>query len=287
MIEVEMELVGSTAIEDRLQDEVADTIQFMKKTGIKVWVLTGDKIETAMNIGVSAGLLDSSMGQHIIDQTDNSEILQRIGKVAEAIQKAKKSQKQAIIVAGDTLTKIDADPNILSNFLSASDKVDVVLACRVSPKQKADIVNMIRKRFPKKVTLAIGDGANDVNMILQAHVGVGILGKEGQQAARSADYAIGQFKFLKPLMFVHGREAYRRNSLLVLYNFYKNVLYITVQYYFGFFSAFSGQPLYEPFIYQLYNISMTSFPIMYYALFDFEFEKETFMSNPHHYKIGL
>jgi len=146
---------------------------------------------------------------------------------------------------------------------------------------------MIRKRFPEKVTLAIGDGANDVNMILQAHVGVGILGKEGQQAARSADYAIGQFKFLKPLMFVHGREAYRRNSLLVLYNFYKNVLYITVQYYFGFFSAFSGQPLYEPFIYQLYNISMTSFPIMYYALFDFEFEKDTFMSNPLHYKLGL
>ena len=185
------------------------------------------------------------------------------------------------------MTKIDADPTILNHFLAASDKVDVVLACRVSPKQKADIVNMIRKRFPSKVTLAIGDGANDVNMILQAHVGVGILGKEGQQAARSADYAIGQFKFLKPLMFVHGREAYRRNSLLVLYNFYKNVLYITVQYYFGFFSAFSGQPLYEPFIYQLYNISMTSFPIMYYALFDFEFEKETFMSNPFHYKLGL
>ena len=67
LIEVEMELVGSTAIEDRLQDEVADTIQFMKKTGIKVWVLTGDKIETAMNIGVSAGLLDSSMGQHVIE----------------------------------------------------------------------------------------------------------------------------------------------------------------------------------------------------------------------------
>ena len=86
---------------------------------------------------------------------------------------------------------------------------------------------MIRKRIPKKVTLSIGDGANDVSMILQAHIGVGILGKEGQQAARSADYAIGQFKFLKPLMFVHGREAYRRNSLLILYTFYKNVLYVT------------------------------------------------------------
>lgn len=125
------------------------------------------------------------------------------------------------------------------------EKVDVVLACRVSPKQKADIVNMVKERHPTKTTLAIGDGANDVAMILQAHVGVGILGKEGQQAARSADYAIGQFKFLKPLLFFHGREAYRRNSYMVLYTFYKNFLYVTTQFYFGFFSAFSGQPLYE------------------------------------------
>lgn len=128
---------------------------------------------------------------------------------------------------------------------------------------------MIKKRFPKKVTLAIGDGANDVNMILQAHVGVGILGKEGAQAARSADYAIGQFKFLKPLMFIHGREAYRRNAILILYTFYKNFLYVSTQYFFGFYSAFSGQVLYEPGIYQLYNITMTSLPIMWYALFDF------------------
>jgi len=172
-------------------------------------------------------------------------------------------------------------------FLTASDHADVVLACRVSPKQKADIVNMIKQRFPNKVTLAIGDGANDVNMILQAHVGVGILGKEGQQAARSADYAIGQFKFLKPLMFIHGREAYRRNSMLVAYTFYKNVLYVMPQYYFGFNSAFSGQTLYEAFIYQLYNITMTSLPIMYYALFDFQYFKPTFMQNPLLYKIGM
>jgi len=162
-----------------------------------------------------------------------------------------------------------------------------VLACRVSPKQKADIVNLVKKRYPKKVTLAIGDGANDVNMILQAHVGVGILGKEGQQAARSADYAIGQFKFLKPLMFIHGREAYRRNALLIAYAFYKNVLYVMPQYYFGFNSAFSGQTLYDPVIYQLYNITMTSLPIMFYALFDFEYEKSVFMAYSDKYKIGM
>ena len=100
-------------------------------------------------------------------------------------------RKQAIIVAGHSLLAIDADVTLRELFLKASDNVDVVLACRVSPKQKADIVAMIRKRFPKKVTLSIGDGANDVSMILQAHVGVGILGKEGQQAARSADFSIG------------------------------------------------------------------------------------------------
>ena len=127
-----------------------------------------------------------------------------------------------------------------SLFLESSDKVDVVLACRVSPAQKAEIVTFVRERFPDKRTLSIGDGANDVSMILKAHVGVGILGKEGQQAAKSADYAIGQFKFLKPLMFIHGREAYRRNSFLMLYVFYKNFLYVTTQFFFGFNSAFTG-----------------------------------------------
>mmetsp|Transcript_6081 Transcript_6081/g.10322 ORF Transcript_6081/g.10322 Transcript_6081/m.10322 type:complete len:252 (+) Transcript_6081:1968-2723(+) len=247
----------------------------MKRCGVKVWVLTGDKIETAMNIGVSAGLLDSSMAQHIVDEVPGGSMKELLSQLGNKIRDpANKGQKKAIIVAGAALATIDANEELRELFLAASDTVDVVLACRVSPKQKADIVNMIKRRFPGKSTLSIGDGANDVNMILQAHVGVGILGKEGQQAARSADYAIGQFKFLKPLMFIHGREAYRRNSLLILYNFYKNVLYVSVQYFFGFRSAFSGQPLYEPFIYQLYNITFTSMPIMFYALFDFEHEKE-------------
>jgi len=88
------------------------------------------------------------------------------------------------------------------------------------------VVNLVKDRYKEKTTLSIGDGANDVPMIMKAHIGVGILGKEGQQAARSADFAIGQFKFLKPLLFVHGREAYRRNSLVLLYSFYKNVVLV-------------------------------------------------------------
>jgi phospholipid-transporting ATPase len=103
----------------------------------------------------------------------------------------------------------------------------------------------MRERFPSKTTLSIGDGANDVNMITTAHVGVGISGLEGQQAARSADFVIGQFRFLKPLMFIHGREAYRRNCYHVKYTIYKNVFFVLPQYWFGIYSGFTGQMVYE------------------------------------------
>jgi len=153
----------------------------MKRAGIKVWVLTGDKIETAKNIGFSAGLLDAAMGIHDVDEDrDETKLTDQLEKAKAAIMQAKGNEKTAIVVAGAALVAIDRDPKLRELFLAASDQADVVLACRVSPKQKADVVNMIRARFPLKVTLSIGDGANDVNMILQAHVGVGILGKEGQ-----------------------------------------------------------------------------------------------------------
>jgi phospholipid-transporting ATPase len=148
---------------------------------------------------------------------------------------------------------------------------------------------MVKTRYPEKSTLAIGDGANDVAMIMKADVGVGIKGREGMQAARSADYSIGQFKFLKTLMFFHGRECYRRNSDLVCYTFYKNMLYVLAQFWFGFNSVFSGQTLYEPFIYQLFNITYTGLPIMWYALFDFQHEKQQFLAkgNAFYYKVGI
>lgn len=104
--------------------------------------------------------------------------------------------------------------------------MNVVIACRVSPKQKAEVVKCIKKRYPEKTTLAIGDGANDVNMITASDVGIGISGLEGQQAARSSDFAIGQFKHLKVLLLFHGRESYRRIAYTVGYMFYKNVIAI-------------------------------------------------------------
>lgn len=243
-IESDMRLVGSTAIEDKLQDEVAETIRDFKSIGIKVWVLTGDKVETAINIGYSAGLLDPTIRQFKIKSSVSQALKDDLETVVKQLSKSLKEEpseiKLALIIAGESLNLIAEDGELLELFLHITDYMDVVIACRVSPKQKGDIVEMIRDRFPDKMTLAVGDGANDVAMILKAHVGVGIAGREGMQATRSSDYAIGQFRFLRPLLFFHGREAYRRNSFIICYNFYKNFLYVVVQYFFGIFSVFSG-----------------------------------------------
>ena len=109
-----------------------------------------------------------------------NDLFKTLNDITKKIKKTGKTKKQAIIIAGQSLVTIESDELFKTLFLNASDLVDVVLACRVSPKQKADIVSMIKHRFPKKITLAIGDGANDVSMIMAAHVGIGILGKEGQ-----------------------------------------------------------------------------------------------------------
>ena len=198
-----------------------------------------------------------------------------------------KARDNAVIVAGDTLTTIQKDDSLVEEFIDLCEGANVVLACRVSPMQKAQIVKMVRKRNPKKTTLAIGDGANDVNMITAAHVGIGISGLEGQQAARASDYAIGQFRFLKNLLFCHGREAYRRNAYLVSYMFYKNVLEVTPIWTFGFLTCFSGTFIYNTFLYTDYNLMFTGVPIMWFACYDWEYSKETLLSRPKLYRIGI
>jgi P-type E1-E2 ATPase len=121
--------------------------------------------------------------------------------------------------------------------------------------------------------LSIGDGANDVPMIQAADIGVGIAGREGMQAARASDFSFGRFEHLKVLLFFHGRENYRRNANLVVYTFYKNFIFVFAQFWFAFNNAFSGQVLFEPIIFQFFNIVFTGFPIIFYATYDLEFEK--------------
>lgn len=162
-----------------------------------------------------------------------------------------------------------------------------VLACRVSPKQKQEVVTLVRKEKPEANTMAIGDGANDVYMITAANVGIGIRGVEGQQAARASDFAIGEFKILSRLLFLHGRESYRRNSYLILYNFYKNIILLLPHFWIAFESCFSGRFVFEQINFQFYNLFFTSVPIIIYAVFDQEYDSSILVNNPSLYIQGM
>jgi len=291
-IEVDLSIIGATAIEDKLQDEVGPTIAFLKRCGIKVWVLTGDKIETAINIGFSCNLLTKELKRLIVDGKGKEEIEKSIAEAQQKVEKRKTEftgdLKLALIVSGDALIECLKDP-LSAELMKIADVCEAVICCRVAPKQKADVVTLVRKTKPKVSTLAIGDGANDVNMITAAHVGVGIRGVEGQQAARASDYAFGEFKFLKRLLCYHGRESYRRNSLLILYNFWKNILLVMPVFWLGFSMAFSGQQIYETWLYSLFNVFYAALPIVIYALVDKQYpnKNKCLMEFPQLYLPGI
>lgn len=141
-----MMLSGSTAIEDKLQENVKETIEAFKETGIKVWVLTGDKVETAINIGYSCGLLNNDMEQYVINTVNHDEIQGVLRKIWNKRQQGQvpAGKKEALVIAGEALTQVQDTPGLKVDFLKVTDFMDVVVACRVSPKQKGDIVQMIR-----------------------------------------------------------------------------------------------------------------------------------------------
>jgi phospholipid-translocating ATPase len=234
-IETQLWLLGGTAIEDRLQDGVPDAISLLGKAGIKLWVLTGDKVETAINIGFSCNLLDNDMDLLLLKVEDESlasaeklldEKLAIFGMTGsqEELNAAQNNHEppaptHAVIVDGDSL-KLVLDESLKRKFLLLCKQCRAVLCCRVSPSQKAAVVNMVKTGLDC-LTLAIGDGANDVAMIQEAHVGVGIAGVEGRAAVMSSDYGIGQFRFLTRLVLVHGRWSYRRLAETIANFFYK------------------------------------------------------------------
>ena len=234
-IEQDLMLIGGTAIEDRLQDSVPDTISLLADAGIKLWVLTGDKVETAINIGYSCNLLNNDMElivfnvpesqpQQAAEELDRH--LQKFGLTGsdEELLAARKDHApppptHAVVIDGDSL-KLMLSDELKQKFLLLCKQCRSVLCCRVSPAQKADVVKLVKNGL-NIMALSIGDGANDVTMIQEADVGVGIAGEEGRQAAMSSDYAIGQFRFLQRLILVHGRYSYRRMGETIANFFYK------------------------------------------------------------------
>ena len=219
IIEQNMELTGATAIEDKLQEGVPDTVDRLRRANIKLWMLTGDKRETAINIGHSCRLIKDYSTVTILDY-ESGRVGESIAATIEDIGRGSVAHS-VVIIDGHTLSLIQADEPLHKLFLDLAILTDSVICCRASPSQKAHLVHAVRRRVNRSVTLAIGDGANDIAMIQEAHVGIGITGKEGLQAARSSDYSIAQFRFLNKLLLVHGRWNYIRTCKYTLATFWK------------------------------------------------------------------
>ncbi|RXW15132.1 hypothetical protein EST38_g10722 [Candolleomyces aberdarensis] len=269
LIEKDLFLLGATAIEDKLQDGVPDTIHTLQMAGIKVWVLTGDRQETAINIGMSCRLISESMNLVIVNEENAQDTQEFLTKRLSAIKNQRSTgelEDLALVIDGKSLG-FALEKELSKTFLELAIMCKAVICCRVSPLQKALVVKLVKKN-QKAILLAIGDGANDVSMIQAAHVGVGISGVEGLQAARSADVAISQFRYLKKLLLVHGAWSYRRLSKLILYSFYKNIVLYMTQFWYSFFNNFSGQIAYESWTLSLYNVLFTVLPPLVIGMFD-------------------
>ena len=177
-----------------------------------------------------------------------------------------------------------AEEGLKSKMLEFSKLCKAVVGCRVSPDQKREMVNLIKVGVPGVRTLSVGDGANDVAMIQEAHVGVGIRGEEGVQAVNASDYAIAQFRYLSPLLLKHGRYNYIRMCHLVCYMFYKNIFMSISQFWFAWLNGFSGQKIYTEGGIQLFNLIFTSFPILLLGVYDMDVEPKAVYENPQLYE---
>ncbi|XP_028815802.1 phospholipid-transporting ATPase 11C isoform X3 [Denticeps clupeoides] len=310
-VETGMSLIGATAVEDRLQEEAAETMEALQEAGIKVWVLTGDKMETAKSTCYACRLFQR--GTELLELTVRTledggrkreerlhELLLEYHK--KAVQDAPPaklgvrrswvtaSQEYGFIIDGATLSLVlNSSPEASSTrykslFLQICQNCTAVLCCRMAPLQKAQIVKMVKNSKGSPITLSIGDGANDVSMILEAHVGIGIKGKEGRQAVRNSDYAIPKLKHLKKLLLAHGHLYYVRIAHLVQYFFYKNLCFILPQFLYQFFCGYSQQPLYDAAYLTMYNICFTSMPILAYSLLEQHIAIESLMDTASLYR---
>ncbi|KAJ0803482.1 putative P-type phospholipid transporter [Helianthus annuus] len=275
-IEQDLILLGATAVEDKLQKGVPECIEKLANAGIKIWVLTGDKMETAINIGYACRLLAQGMKQIVI--TLDSPDIKSLEKLRdrEAIAKASRESIEKQLREGRS--QIDL----------ATSKIDCssVICCRSSPKQKALVTKMV-KEGTRKTTLAIGDGANDVGMLQEADIGVGISGAEGMQAVMASDFAIAQFRFLERLLLVHGHWCYRRIAMMICYFFYKNIAFGFTLLWFEAHASFSGQPAYNDWYMSFYNVFFTSLPVIALGVFDQDVSARLCLKYPLLYQEGV
>eukprot|EP00943_MAST-04B_sp_MAST-4B-sp1_P003528 g3528.t1 len=289
-------IIGCTAVEDRLQEGVKETLVALRDAGIQIAMLTGDKQETAINIGYNTGLMrlnhtllnvvnfSKSCNPHAQTTTTRQDLLRNL---LDKIDRTCSSQsgtdiEPALVIDGASTQICLSNPEEKELLCQLMAKCKTAICNRMTPKQKAAMVRLLKNDF-QRVSLAVGDGANDVSMIREANVGVGIRGKEGLQAVNSADFALSQFKHLRKLLLVHGRYAYLRVTRTMAAAFFANLTFNIPIVLYGFYSGFSGQPIFTDFIMAWYNLLFTLLIQVHFVFFDRDCSPATILSSPQAY----
>jgi len=283
-METNLRLVGVTAVEDRLQDGVPHAIDTLKRAGVKIWVLTGDKTETAVDIARSCNLFHSSTRlAYATEAISQDECVQKLERAKQDIDGCCDA---GLVLDGKTV-KFALESEVCRKLVyKLGLACRTCVCCRLSPMQKKHLVDLVRQENASIITLAIGDGANDVPMIEGAHIGIGIRGKEGMQAAQSSDIAISQFRFLVPLMFCHGSRAYRRISLFICYYIYKSVALAVGDFIWAHQDNFKGNIAYPEYLSMGYSVVFTAWHVVIVLGFDAGLSDEITNESPEMYKDG-
>ncbi|XP_017904907.1 PREDICTED: probable phospholipid-transporting ATPase VD isoform X1 [Capra hircus] len=304
-LENKLTLLGATGIEDRLQEGVPEAIEALHKAGIKIWMLTGDKQETAVNIAFACKLLEPNDKLFILNTESKNACEMLMDTILKELQKNPASPEQtslsaslhqppptlqgsglraALIITGKTL-EFALQESLQKQFLELTACCQAVVCCRATPLQKSEVVKLVRSHL-RVMTLAIGDGANDVSMIQVADIGIGISGQEGMQAVMASDFAVSQFRHLSKLLLVHGHWCYTRLSNMILYFFYKNVAYVNLLFWYQFFCGFSGTSMTDYWVLIFFNLLFTSAPPVIYGVLEKDVSAETLMQLPELYRSG-
>jgi phospholipid-translocating ATPase len=235
-LEHSLELLGVTGVEDKLQRDVKPSLELLRNAGIKIWMLTGDKVETARCVAISSKLVARGQYIHTVAK------LKRKDLANDSLNFLRGKPDACLLIDGESLALMLAHHR--EAFISIAVKLPAVVACRCSPTQKADIAKLIRA-YTKKRICCIGDGGNDVSMIQAADVGVGIVGKEGRQASLAADFSIEQFCYLTKLLVWHGRNSYKRSAKLAQFVIHRGLIISVCQTMFSIASQFEPNALYR------------------------------------------
>ncbi|KAF3771007.1 hypothetical protein M406DRAFT_97023 [Cryphonectria parasitica EP155] len=273
-LEHDLELLGVTGVEDKLQKDVKPSLELLRNAGIKIWMLTGDKVETARCVAVSSKLV--ARGQYIYTVAK----MKRKDQAQDHLDFLKSKADSCLLIDGESLALFLT--HYRTEFISVAVKLPTVVACRCSPTQKAEVAKLI-KDFTRKRVCCIGDGGNDVSMIQAADVGVGIVGKEGRQASLAADFSIEQFFHLTKLLVWHGRNSYKRSAKLAQFVIHRGLIIAVCQTMYSIAIKFEPEGLYKDWLLVGYATVYTAAPVFSLTL-DKDVDEELATLYPELYK---